>query len=226
MDKAGRNIQGIEDRRSRIADLLLGRASLHVVLAICFMASVTGGCSTVNKKSQGDPLFGGVKPQPGLTGAANTSVPPLPGPTATASTAALASVNPRPLDGSHDLRIPDTTGSTGGGQGFSPSGTQLQQPVIGAPPTQGFAPVSRQGPPVAHFGAMAGSSNLSYEAAQARLSALGVAWQRLETFGDWKFTCSIPNKQNPYISRTYEADAHDPLSAVHGVLDQIEHDQR
>jgi len=58
------------------------------------------------------------------------------------------------------------------------------------------------------------NGNLTYEGAQAQLTARGVTWQRLETWGDqgdWKFTCSIPNKQNPYISRTYEAEAHDPL---------------
>jgi len=189
------------------------------------MSLLAGGCNSVNKP-QGDPLFGGVKPQPGLTGAANSPVPPLPGPTSTASTAALASVNPRPLDGSHDLRIPDPAGSAPavGGQGV---GTQLQQPVMGAPAT--FAPVSRQGQAVTNPGATAVSANLGYEEAQARLRALGVTWQRLETWGDqgdWKFTCSIPNRQNPYISRTYEAEAHDPLSTLHGVLEQIEHDQR
>src|SRR5207244_8469925 len=107
-------------------------------IAIVITSLVAGGCNGVHK-AQGDPLFGGVKPQPGLTGASNSPVPPLPGPTSTASTAALASVNPRPLDGSHDLRISDPAGSSPaiGGQGF---GTQLQQPVMGAPPTQPFAP--------------------------------------------------------------------------------------
>src|SRR5207245_5222525 len=134
----------------------------------------------------------GVQPQPGPPGAANSPVPPLPGPTSTASTAALASVNPRPLDGSHDLRISDPAGSSPaiGGQGF---GTQLQQPVMGAPPTQPFAPVSRQGQSQSGPGATAGTSNLSYAEAQARLRALGVTWPRLETWGDqggWKFPCS------------------------------------
>ena len=205
-----------------------------VVAAFVMMALLVSGCNSVNKP-QGDPLFGGVKPQPGLTGAANNPVPPLPGPTTTGSTAALASVNPRPLDGSHDLRIPDSGFAPAvGGQG---SGTQLQQPVMGTPTTATFAPVSRQGQTVTAPGSPGfspvasptGSSNLGYEEAQARLKSLGVQWQRLETWGeqgDWKFTCSIPNRQNPYISRTYEAEAHDPLSALHGVLEQIEHDQR
>ena len=222
MDKGGRNTR-IEGRPPRIKNPLLARAGLVTVT----IALLTGGCNSMNKK-QGDPLFGNVKPQPGLTGAANNPVPPLPGPTTTASTAALASVNPRPLDGSHDLRIPDSANPSTAAGGFVPSGTQLQQPVMGAPLTQGFAPVSRQGQNVASPGAST-AANLSYEEAQGRLAARGVTWQRLESWGDqgdWKFTCSIPNKQNPYISRTYEAEAHDPLSAVHGVLDQIEHDQR
>jgi hypothetical protein len=219
--------EGERVRRRRGDSMALSVPLFAITIVITSL--VAGGCNGVHK-AQGDPLFGGVKPQPGLTGAANTPLPPLPGPTTTASTAALASVNPRPLDGSH-VRIPDSasTPAAASGQGFGPSGTQLQQPVTGALPAPGFAPVSRQGQTVANPGAMAGSSNLSYEEAQARLTARGVNWQRLETWGDqgdWKFTCSIPNKQNPYISRTYEAEAHDPLSAIHGVLDQLEHDQR
>src|SRR5438445_8899243 len=138
MGKDGRTKKKIEDRRSSIDGSLFARVGLYV-FATALMVLVSSGCNTANKKSQGDPLFGNVKPQPGLTGAANTSVPPLPGPTTTASTAALASVNPRPLDGSHDLRIPDSAG-----QNFGPSGTQLQQPVMGPPSNSGFAPVSRQ----------------------------------------------------------------------------------
>src|SRR5437588_865340 len=127
MGKGGRNRKRIEDRRSMIDGSLLARVGLQV-FATAVMVLVSSGCSSVNKKSQGDPLLGNVKPQPGLTGAANISVPPLPGPTTTASTAALASVNPRPLDGSHDLRISDAAG-----QNFGPSGTQLQQPIMGTP---------------------------------------------------------------------------------------------
>ena len=250
MGKARRNREKIKDR-SPVAEVVRLRPTSHdfgylyprclafgirlfsvrpgveVGVAIVITALLASGCNSVNKP-QGDPLFGGVKPQPGLTGAANSPVPPLPGPTSTASTAALASVNPRPLDGSHDLRIPDAP-STSPGVGGQGTGTQLQQPVMGAPPTTTFAPVSRQGQMIGNPGTTAGPSNLSYEEAQGRLAARGVAWQRLESWGDqgdWKFTCSIPNRQNPYISRTYEAEAHDPLSALHGVLEQIEHDQR
>jgi hypothetical protein len=217
------------------------------------LALMTSGCNTAPRKPQGDPLFGNVKPQPGLNtaDASNTSaVPPMPGPTSTGSTAALASVNPRPIDGTHDLRIPDgnvanTNPAWNGGAGgigtappitvpTGPAATSTPSPVALAPggqlqqPPPGFAPVSRMQSGGAAPG-VGSSGNVTYEEAQARLTARGVSWQRLETWGDqgdWKFTCSIPNKQNPYISRTYEAEAHDPLSAVRGVLDQLDHDQR
>jgi hypothetical protein len=203
-----------------------------IAAAFIGMTFLSIGCNGVNK-AQGDPLFGNVKPQPGLNSTAAPAapaVPPIPGPTSTGSTAALAAVNPRPIDGSHDLRITDS-GQPGIGTA-SPvasapgAGTQLQQPVAG------FTPVSRQpvvGVNPAADAARLANSNLTYEGAQAQLTARGVTWQRLESWGDqgdWKFTCSVPNKQNPYISRTYEAEAHDPLSAVRGVLDQLDHDQR
>jgi hypothetical protein len=203
---------------------------------------LSAGCNGV-QKPQVDPLFGNVKPQPGLnsTGVNSTSansVPPLPGPTSTGSTAALASVNPRSLDGSHDLRITDP-GQTGNGT-MGPIANSTPNPVAPAPgvgtqlqqPLTGFVPASRQpvvGVNPAVDPARPANGHLTYEGAQAQLTARGVTWQRLESWGDqgdWKFTCSVPNRQNAYISRTYEAEAHDPLSAVRGVLDQIDHDQQ
>ncbi len=73
------------------------------------------------------------------------------------------------------------------------------------------------------------SQVITYEQAQERLAARGVAWQRLETGGEqgeWKFSCSIPNRQNPNVSRTYEARACDFLTAIRAVLDQIDKEQR
>jgi hypothetical protein len=196
-------------------------------IALGFIALMIGsaGCNSVHKP-QTDPLFGNVKPQPGLNSTNASPVPPLPGPTSTGSTAALASVNPRPVDATHDLRLTDPMPNT---MGPAPGpGTQLQ------PPTTGFVPASRQPNPTPGADATGrpnaplATGSMTYEEAQARLTARGVTWQRLESWGDkgdWKFTCSIPNRQNQYISRTYEAEAHDPLSAVRGVLDQLDHDQ-
>jgi hypothetical protein len=70
-----------------------------------------------------------------------------------------------------------------------------------------------------------GVSVTSYEQAQAYLHAHGVKGQRLETWGDqgeWKFSCSIPNRQNPYISRNYEGRAADYISAMRAVIEQIQ----
>lgn len=67
----------------------------------------------------------------------------------------------------------------------------------------------------------------SYEQAQSYLASQGVTWQRLETWGDkgeWKFSCSIPNKQNQYISRNYEAKAPDYLAAIQAVVEQMQKD--
>jgi hypothetical protein len=61
----------------------------------------------------------------------------------------------------------------------------------------------------------------------ALLQARGVKWRRLETVGERnesQFSCSIPNPQNPYISRTYEARAATDIAAIQAVLDQIDRD--
>jgi hypothetical protein len=52
-----------------------------------------------------------------------------------------------------------------------------------------------------------------------------VLWQRLEMTGDnagWKYSCSLPNRQNPKLRRTYEAKAGDPVAAIRAVLDQLD----
>lgn len=86
-------------------------------------------------------------------------------------------------------------------------------------------PVAASGPVTAPFN---GPRNSSYEQAQAQLAARGVIWQRLESAGDtgeWKFSCSIPSRQNPNIRRTYEGRARDALGAIQAVLEQMDKDQ-
>jgi hypothetical protein len=59
------------------------------------------------------------------------------------------------------------------------------------------------------------------------LKARGMVFYRLETWGDngdLKFSCAIPNRQNPNIRRMYEALAHDPLVALQSTLDQVDRD--
>jgi hypothetical protein len=80
-------------------------------------------------------------------------------------------------------------------------------------------------------GIQPGQGGDTYEQLQSMLTARGVTWQRLEKWGDegdWKFSCSIPNKQSPNVSRHYEAKVAGPngLAAIRAVLDKIDLEQR
>lgn len=68
----------------------------------------------------------------------------------------------------------------------------------------------------------------SFEEAQQFLAARGVKWQDLQTTGEgeWKFACSIPNKNHPHTVRTYEARDRYGLTAIQKVIDQISRDQQ
>jgi hypothetical protein len=187
-----------------------------------------------------DPLLGG-PPLPPAGQAANaatpppavplTLLPPQPAPNPATSNAALAAAGSRSLDNGGDLRIANPRPSTGndGWVGQAPalggdgSGAVLRRPELAA------EPASRRDPaPVSSPTATANSRITTYEQAQAQLSARGIIWQRLETGstnGEWKFTCSIPNRQNPRLHRTYEARGTDPVSAVRAALEQIDKDQ-
>jgi hypothetical protein len=68
----------------------------------------------------------------------------------------------------------------------------------------------------------------TYEQAKTLLLGRGATWWRLEAVNDqgqYKFSCSIPNRANPLISRTYEATAPNDLGAIQAVLDHIDRDQ-
>jgi hypothetical protein len=43
--------------------------------------------------------------------------------------------------------------------------------------------------------------------------------------GEWQYSCSIPNRQNPRIRRTYKYTAADPSAAIRAVLEQLEKEQ-
>jgi hypothetical protein len=67
----------------------------------------------------------------------------------------------------------------------------------------------------------------SFEQARAQLDARGINWYRLETGdpGMFKFSCSVPNRQNRTLSRTYEGQASTEIAAIQAVLDQIDRDR-
>jgi hypothetical protein len=118
--------------------------------------------------------------------------------------------------------------------------------VNGASPTPTFNPVQPVGtpagwqpgvapvqpippavPPVVGVPAMPGQRIATYEQAQALLAQYGVQWQRLEAGnGEWRFSCSIPHRDQPAISRTFEGRALTHLAAIQAVLDQVAQERR
>jgi hypothetical protein len=67
----------------------------------------------------------------------------------------------------------------------------------------------------------------AFDEALRQIAARGPLWQDLKSVGqngEWKYSCSIPNRQNPRIRRTYEAQAGDPTAAIRAVLEQLEKD--
>jgi hypothetical protein len=204
------------------------------------------GCASEDRPTN-DPLVGGppARPAPGrspqtVAGTAAGPTPALPAPSSSTSPAALAPGSFQPLDSNRELRIGNgdssnvkttMTGNNWKGQN-APSGVTLNRPEPATPESAPLRPEPR--PEVrgaAPSGALTfagGNRMMSYEQAEAVLTAKGVTWQRLETWGDageWKFSCSIPNRNNPNIRRTYEARSNDSLGALRAVLDQIDRDQ-
>jgi hypothetical protein len=131
----------------------------------------------------------------------------------TQSTGALASNGmPTPLVGGTDLRIGPNPAGTWQGQPAA-TGATLQPPAQTVSSVRGVSP--------------AGLRVTSYEQAMALLTAKGVRWRKLEMVverNESKFSCSIPNPQNPNISRYYEASAATDLAAIQAVIDQIDKD--
>ena len=211
-------------RRTFLASFVLGTSSL-----------VLGGCANQDRPAANDPLLGGPPlKQPGRVaapapGTPVASVPSLPAPSTSTSTAALASGTAQPLDATHDLRIGGAGGSTGGTpvsatpaddwKGQAPGGVVLRGPEMASPPPA---------PAGSGITLVGGVRVASFEQAQAILRARGVARQRLELDGGrWRFSCWIPNRQNPDINHMYESPpAADPVSALQAVIDQIERELR
>jgi hypothetical protein len=66
-------------------------------------------------------------------------------------------------------------------------------------------------------------SALSRDQAWEQLQARGIAWQQLERKGDqWRLRCTVPNPNNPEVSRFYEATAADEVSAIWAVIEKID----
>lgn len=219
----------------------MGRASWTALGPLAAALALTmAGCSSspfAAASPANDPLVGGgpALPPPGAAAstanprppdAAPTSpggVPPLPSPNPPGSTAALASgAGVRTLDPGRDLRI-------GSGTGAAPSGSAAPVALMQPQPVGGSSPGAAAPPPPttpAPIIPASGQRMVSpFEDARAQLLARGVVWMRLDTSiesGESKFVCSIPNKQNPSLRRTYEAVAKDDLAAIRAVLEKID----
>jgi hypothetical protein len=240
--------EGSRGSRARKGRLL--RAAFCLLpAAFCLLGPA--GCATEQRPAAPavDPLLGGppLRPAPATPGSQAAAQPPtapgpapLPAPSSATSTAALAQGAFQPLDPNHDLRIggptAQPTGNSAGGtwRGQSaPTDVALQrpEPTAETPPAQRLQP--QPGPtaqPTCVCPPPAAAARVAtFEQAQVLLRAHGVTWQRLETGGDageWKFSCSIPSRQNPNIRQSYEARANDQVAALRAVLEQMEREQR
>lgn len=209
-------------QESRLAKTRKGTGIFRALFAGSSLSlSLSLGCAGANHGMGGqvnDPLLGNAPAAPrpaGILGAPTTASRTTP-PNSLTSTAALAAGPSRSLDAATELRIHDAPpGPNHGAAG----GAILNRPVP-------FPSTVAHANPVSPSPSFSPSSRVaSYEQAQALLAARGVTWQRLETWGDkgeWKFTCSVPNKQNPFISRNYEAKSRDFLGAMQAVLEQMD----
>jgi hypothetical protein len=227
-----------------------GRPAPAVSLVLLCLLLLLIGCHAESPRPavNTDPLLGpvGVQPAatPGISAVSPTPapagpLPALPVPGSATSNAALAPGWNQTLDPNRELRISDNPAGAGAPAWRGPGDVTLSQPqpansslaartdvrpLPPAPvtPAAPAAPVYAP-PPVTARGASPEASLL------AQVTARGAKYQVLQTWGEsgaWKFTCAIPNRQNPNIRRTYEAQAGDPSSAIQAVLDQIDHEQR
>jgi hypothetical protein len=194
-------------------------------------------CAGDNQKTApADPLLGtagvpvtGQAAAPSKAAAAPAgALPPLPAPTSLTSNAALTAGGPRPLEAGHELRIGTGTEHPGGaawaGQGSQAGPAPGRSDVVAQPVARG------DGAPATGILLSGGGARVeSFDQLQAQLVARGITWQRFECVeGEWHFSCSVPSRQNPNLSHTYEARSRDPqgLAAIRAALDQIDKEQR
>lgn len=240
-----------QGRRGRYRAILWSPAVCLLALGLTGCSGLKGGSKPPSDLG-GDPLVGGGPPlpsRPPTTGRSQappppppTSLPPPP-PISATSTAALASATARPPGATSDLRIGDPPRSpapgTLTGQPASPppppDGTILHRPQPLTDPARQAPPAAVSPPPPpgpapapAYASVAPTRSSPTYEQLQAQLATRGVSWQRLEMAGpsgDWEFTCSVPNRQNPNVNRTYKGRARGPVEAIQAVLDQMDKDR-
>jgi hypothetical protein len=208
---------------------------------------VLAGCQSTKSAGRGgaDPLFGQSAPpiqatqlatnpavQPGTLGQPTSNNQPLSQPTM-ASPAVLASGGYSPLSGGQDLRIgtpPLNSGNRVLPRSQTPPGVMAvvtADPDYGKPRdgVAGVVPLDATGnhagsaSPTGHLGGLEQTLNA--------IAAYNPKWHKLENAGSgtWRFSCSIPDRNEPNKSRTYENEGVTAMAAVQGVLDRIGQDR-
>ncbi|MBM4072757.1 MAG: hypothetical protein FJ271_28095 [Planctomycetes bacterium] len=212
------------------------------LVAAVLVAGLATGCNVLqgSKDKKHDPLFGeyGPKKDSG-SGPTKTSanVPPIPSASSN-SNAALAMAT---LPGSKQLSIgeperPPSKTPTAGTltsavppPAVVPPGGVAANAVLagGAPP--GSATLSRPQPVVVSVPrdsavqTAGANQEQTSEFFLSPLRARGVSWHRADSVaGGIRFACIVPNRQNPSVTRIFEATAADFPSAVNAVLQQID----
>lgn len=219
------------------------------MIVLTALAGCQGTKSSETKPLDRDPLYGAVappvdaRPLPGTNTSGVASGPtgtlgtptsmnqPLAQPTSV-SPAVLATGSYPPLAGGQDLRIgqpPATGGNRVLPRNQTPPGViavVTADPDFGKPreAVPGVTPLDDSGrgpaPPP-------GSAVGGLESALQSVAAMNPKWHKLENAGSgvWRFTCSIPDRQEPSKSRNYEAEGATALAAVQNVLDRANRDR-
>lgn len=229
-----RTVTVSEGNRRTVA--AFGRAA-RLALAALFIAmglSVTGCSALQGKDKKSDPLFGDHVPKDGggAGGPSKTSanVPPIPS-ASSSSNAALAMAT---LPGAKQLAIGEperppakvpSSGTLTSAAATTPPGSVTQpvppgSPATLSPPQPVVVPVPRD---TTVQTAAATSQDQTSEYFMSQLRARGVSWHRADSVaGGIRFACIVPNRQNPSVTRIFEATAADFPSAVNAVLRQID----
>ncbi len=197
------------------------------------------GCAGAPRKAGDDPLLGKLPAVPVAPAAGAVAkgeqgpLAALPAPSSSTSPAALANAAVPKLDGDRELRIgPPPSAKLGG-----PSGDEggKGRPTAEAP---GKATISKPEPlraaadlakaPTLQPVTMAGGTTVLVQSVDHGLTILegrGMKAFRLELqrdTGQWRCTCSLPDRQNPSLKKTYDTQARDRLAALRALIEQVE----
>lgn len=216
-----------------------------ITVATCLALTGCAGTKSGTKTATiQDPLFGGhaAAPIPTTPLAVNPAITPSSGNLGTptgnnqsmaqptyASPAVLATGAYPALPGGQDLRIgtapPPQTGNRILPKNQTPPGVSavvVADPEWGkprdVPPPPGVVPLDAAGNRTT--GPTSASSGLDQVLSQ--ITSMNPRWQKLENMGieGWRFSCSVPDRNEPNKSRTFEGEGLTAQMAVQAVLDR------